>query len=53
MMASQINDLIRMRDTDTLYELMTEDDDWLTQLDAAGGLFCSGTAAAMNSCSAR
>lgn len=41
-MASQINDLIRMRDTDTLYELMTEDDDWLTQLDAAEGLILLG-----------
>ena len=37
-MASQIKDLIRMRDIETLYELMTEDDDWLTQLDAAEGL---------------
>lgn len=41
-MASQINDLIRMRDTDTLYELMTEDDDWVTQLDAAEGLILLG-----------
>lgn len=37
-MASQINELVRMRDIDTLYELMTEDDEWLTQLDAAEGL---------------
>ena len=41
-MASQINDLIRMRDVDTLYELMTEDEDWLTQLDAAEGLIKLG-----------
>ena len=41
-MASQINDLIRMRDMDTLYELMTEDDEWLTQLDAAEGLILLG-----------
>ena len=41
-MASQINDLIRMRDTDTLYELMTEEDDWITQLDAAEGLVLLG-----------
>jgi hypothetical protein len=27
-----------MRDVDTLYELMTEDDEWVTQLDAAEGL---------------
>lgn len=37
-MASQINELVRMRDVDTLFELMTEDDEWLTQLDAAEGL---------------
>lgn len=37
-MASQIDELVRMRDTDTLFELMTEDEDWLTQLDAAEGL---------------
>ena len=37
-MSSQINDLVAMRDADTLYELMTEDDEWLIQLDAAEGL---------------
>ena len=37
-MASQINELIRMRDIESLYELMTEEDDWMTQLDAAEGL---------------
>lgn len=37
-MASQINELVRMHDVDTLYELMTEDDEWMTQLDAAAGL---------------
>ncbi len=37
-MSSQINDLVVMRDVDTLYELMTEDDEWMTQLDAAEGL---------------
>lgn len=41
-MASNINDLIRMHDTETLFELMTEDDDWLTQLDAAEGLIQLG-----------
>ncbi len=41
-MASQINELIRMRDVDTLYELMTEDEEWLTQLDAAEGLILLG-----------
>lgn len=37
-MSSQIDELVRMRDADTLYELMTEDEDWLTQFDAAEGL---------------
>lgn len=37
-MASQINDLVKMRDIETLYELMTEDEEWLTQLEAAEGL---------------
>ncbi len=37
-MASQINELVRMHDVDTLYELMTENDEWMTQLDAAEGL---------------
>jgi hypothetical protein len=37
-MASQIDELVRMRDAATLYELMTEDDEWMTQLDAAEGL---------------
>ena len=41
-MASQINELVRMRDVDTLFELMTEDDDWVTQLDAAEGLVTLG-----------
>lgn len=34
----QIKDLVAMRDVDSLYELMTEDDEWMTQLDAAEGL---------------
>jgi hypothetical protein len=37
-MASQIDELVRMRDIETLYELMTEDEEWMTQLDAAEGL---------------
>jgi len=37
-MSSQINELVAMRDVETLYELMTEDDEWITQLDAAEGL---------------
>ncbi|HEX6269959.1 MAG TPA: hypothetical protein VFZ43_06975 [Anaerolineales bacterium] len=38
MASSQINELVKMRDVETLYELMTEDDEWMTQLDAAEGL---------------
>lgn len=41
-MASQINELVKMRDVQTLYELMTEDDDWIIQLDAAEGLVTLG-----------
>ena len=37
-MNSQIKDLVAMRDVDSLYELMTENDEWMTQLDAAEGL---------------
>jgi hypothetical protein len=41
-MASQIDELVRMRDIETLFELMTEDDEWITQLDAAEGLMKLG-----------
>ena len=41
-MSTQINDLVAMRDIETLYELMTEDEDWLTQFDAAEGLIKLG-----------
>lgn len=37
-MSNQIDELVRMRDLETLYELMTEDEEWLTQLEAAEGL---------------
>lgn len=37
-MKSQIDDLVGMRDSETLYDLMAEDEDWMTQLDAAEGL---------------
>lgn len=37
-MSTQIDQLVSMRDRETLYELMTEDEDWLTQLEAAEGL---------------
>ncbi len=41
-MASQIDELVRMGDVDTLFELMTEDEEWLTQFDAAEGLIKLG-----------
>jgi hypothetical protein len=37
-MTTQIDELVKMRDIETLYELMTEDEDWLMQLEAAEGL---------------
>ncbi len=37
-MANQIDELVRMRDIETLHELMTEDEEWLVQLEAAEGL---------------
>ena len=41
-MASHIVELVKMHGVDTLYELMTEDEEWLTQLDAAEGLIQLG-----------
>jgi hypothetical protein len=41
-MASQIDELVKMRDIETLFELITEDDEWMTQLDAAEGLMKLG-----------
>lgn len=37
-MSVQIEDLIRMGDIETLFDLMENDDDWALQLDAAEGL---------------
>ena len=37
-MSTQTDDLVAMRDVESLYELMTEDEEWLTQMDAAEGL---------------
>jgi hypothetical protein len=37
-MGPQINDLVKMGDAQSLYEIMAEDDDWMNQLDAAEGL---------------
>jgi hypothetical protein len=41
-MASAIQDLINMRDIDSLYEVMTENDDFMYCLDAAEGLVMLG-----------
>ena len=41
-MSAQITDLVRMRDVDTLFELMEDSDDWMMQLDAAEGLIQLG-----------
>jgi hypothetical protein len=35
---SQINDLVAMKDAESLYEIMAENEDWMDQLDAAEGL---------------
>ena len=37
-MSAQIQDLVRMGDTETLFDLMENNDDWMLQLDAAEGL---------------
>jgi hypothetical protein len=37
-MASSIDDLVSMGDIESLYEIMAEHDNWMTQLDAAEGL---------------
>lgn len=35
---THIDDLVKMGDRETLYELMTENDEWLTRLESAEGL---------------
>lgn len=37
-MPRQTDELVRMRDVETLHELMTENEEWLVQLEAAEGL---------------
>lgn len=37
-MPKQVDELVKMRDFETLYELMAEHEDWMIQLDAAEGL---------------
>ena len=41
-METAIQDLVNMRDIDSLYEVMTENDDWMYCLDAAEGLIMLG-----------
>jgi hypothetical protein len=41
-MSSQTDDLVAMRDVESLYELMTEDEEWINQFDAAEGLIKLG-----------
>lgn len=41
-MESAIQDLVKMRDVESLYEVMTENDDWMLCLDAAEGLISLG-----------
>lgn len=41
-MANQIDELVKMRDIESLYEIMTEHDEWLIQMDAAAGLIQLG-----------
>jgi len=36
-MKSQVNDLVAMRDIESLVDVMEEHDDWIVQLDAAEG----------------
>jgi hypothetical protein len=37
-MKSDIDQLVAMQDVNSLYEIMTEDEEWMSQLDAAEGL---------------
>jgi len=37
-MGKNIDDLVRMKDLETLYDLMESSDDWIMQMDAAEGL---------------
>jgi hypothetical protein len=41
-MNSQVSNLVSMRDVESLHEMMTEDEDWITQFDAAEGLIKLG-----------
>jgi HEAT repeat protein len=41
-MGSQVDDLVAMRDSEALYQIMAEEEDWMIQLDAAEGLIKLG-----------
>jgi HEAT repeat protein len=41
-MKSAVDDLVTMKDVESLFEIMNEDDDWMTQMDAAEGLIQLG-----------
>ena len=41
-MKSAVNDLVSMRDVESLAEIMNENDDWMVQMDAAEGLIQLG-----------
>ena len=41
-MKSAVNDLVSMRDVESLVEIMNENDDWMVQMDAAEGLLQLG-----------
>lgn len=42
MASSSVNDLVRMRDVESLNEILEESDDWMLQMDAAEGLLKLG-----------
>jgi len=47
-MGKNIDDLVRMNDVETLYELMEDSEDWMMQMDAAEGLAQLGERAGLN-----
>jgi hypothetical protein len=47
-MGKEIDELVRMNDVETLFELMEDSDDWMMQLDAAEGLAQLGERAGLD-----
>ena len=47
-MGKDTQELVRMGDVDTLFELLEDSDDWMTQLDAAEGLAQLGERAGLD-----